>query len=404
MLGSLLSGAVAVGAPASGQPADPPGHNWRPHETMCGSRPADAGPRATRTARDIALASTWHLDRALLRPHATDSPTTAAARRELATIDERLDGVMATYDDARDRAFRADCAARAARNRLSGARADQRRAEKSYRARRHLLVSVLTNDYVGTQLAPLSAVLTAEPGDDVVGELTLLQEMARVQSATVQAAEQARDRLRAATVALGQAESEARGRQEDARTALADAARARRSVLEDVRTSRLLLRAFVLQDRSVREAAAGGYAGRVTFPLESGATFVDQDNFGHQSARWASTHTGDDFSTVCGTPVRAVTAGTVLVRTDQAWSGRWLVMVATDHGSLTTWYAHMQTLDVTPGQLVEAGDRLGQVGEEGNATGCHLHLEVHPAGGTIYQDDTDPGQWLRTVSAYPDGA
>src|SRR5262245_46166807 len=88
VLGSLLAGAVAMAAPASGQRAEPPGLRWRAQET------AGVRPLATEDARDIALASTWHLDRALLRPHATDSTATAAARRELAAINERLSGVM----------------------------------------------------------------------------------------------------------------------------------------------------------------------------------------------------------------------------------------------------------------------------------------------------------------------
>jgi murein DD-endopeptidase MepM/ murein hydrolase activator NlpD len=61
----------------------------------------------------------------------------------------------------------------------------------------------------------------------------------------------------------------------------------------------------------------------------------------------------------------------------------------------------MQALDVVAGQTVHAGDPLGQVGQEGNATGCHLHFEVHPTGGTIYEDDTDPAAWLAQVDAYP---
>jgi hypothetical protein len=163
--------------------------------------------RAAAAARDIALASTWHLDRALLRPHPTDSATTAAARAGLAEIDGRLDEVMTTYDDARDRAARADIAAQAAWTRLAGARADLRRARTAYRARRDLLVSVLTKEYVGTQLAPLAAVLTAEPGEDVLGQLTLMEEMARVQTDTVEAAERAQEHPRPPFGARGRPQS-----------------------------------------------------------------------------------------------------------------------------------------------------------------------------------------------------
>ena len=112
-------------------------------------------------------------------------------------------------------------------------------------------------------------------------------------------------------------------------------------------------------------------------------------------------HTGDDLSTACGTPVLAVNDGTVVIRTDQGWSGPWLVMVTAGDGELATWYAHMQALLVSSGQPVVAGQQIGVVGQAGNATGCHLHLEVHPRGGSIYQDDTDPSQWLETVGVHP---
>jgi murein DD-endopeptidase MepM/ murein hydrolase activator NlpD len=76
-------------------------------------------------------------------------------------------------------------------------------------------------------------------------------------------------------------------------------------------------------------------------------------------------------------------------------------MVSTGTGELTTWYAHMQALLVSDGEQVRAGQQIGVVGQRGNATGCHLHLEVHPSGGSIYQDNIDPSAWLRTVGIYP---
>jgi murein DD-endopeptidase MepM/ murein hydrolase activator NlpD len=139
----------------------------------------------------------------------------------------------------------------------------------------------------------------------------------------------------------------------------------------------------------------------VSFPLAADAPFVDQDNWGASSAHWAQVHTGDDLSAACGTAVLAATDGTVLVRTDQTWSGRWLVLVSTGEGRLSTWYAHMESLRVADGASVRAGQQIGVVGAEGNATGCHLHFEVHPTGGSIYEDDTDPRQWLRAADVYP---
>jgi murein DD-endopeptidase MepM/ murein hydrolase activator NlpD len=134
--------------------------------------------------------------------------------------------------------------------------------------------------------------------------------------------------------------------------------------------------------------------GTVVFPLPRGAAFVDNRNWGGHGAHWAAMHTGTDLSAACGTPVLAATSGRVVISSGQAWAGRWLVQVSTGIGQLTTWYAHMRSLSVADGQPVSAGQRLGEVGDLGNATGCHLHFEVHPRGGSIYQDSVDPSAWL----------
>jgi murein DD-endopeptidase MepM/ murein hydrolase activator NlpD len=93
--------------------------------------------------------------------------------------------------------------------------------------------------------------------------------------------------------------------------------------------------------------------------------------------------------------VYAANTGTVEVDTSQAWAGRWLVKVSAGPKSLTTWYAHMRKVTAARGEKVRAGQQIGEVGAEGNATGCHLHFEVHEKGGSIYgPDNVDPSFWL----------
>ena len=136
--------------------------------------------------------------------------------------------------------------------------------------------------------------------------------------------------------------------------------------------------------------------GPIVTPIASSTRVTDLHNYGNSGGRWSHGHTGTDLSAPCGTPVRAATAGTVVLDTGQAWAGTWLVKVSTGTGRLTTWYAHMQALDVADGELVRAGQLLGEVGNRGNSTGCHLHFEVHPRGGSIYEDGVDPSEWLQT--------
>ena len=142
------------------------------------------------------------------------------------------------------------------------------------------------------------------------------------------------------------------------------------------------------------DCAGPAVGGDVVFPLPANSGYRDNHNFGNRGGNWASVHTGDDLSVACGTPVLAATAGTVVVIRDQSWAGPWLVQVSTGTGQLTTWYAHMRALTVNAGDSVRAGQQIGEVGQLGNTTGCHLHFEVHPRGGSIYEDSIDPSVWL----------
>jgi murein DD-endopeptidase MepM/ murein hydrolase activator NlpD len=378
----------------------------------------DAGDAVeTRAERDLVLASTWHLDPELLVPQATDSARTVAAREELARVNARLPGVVAAYDEARAGAAGAAIRAEVATSQLRKASAVAARARARWESDRALLVSYVTEAYTTDSTGPLGVLVSVGSEQDLLTAMMMLQEVSDTQSTAVEDAARSRDRLQAAAAHLAVVRARAQDRVAAAEAALATATAARERVLGKLRTARTVLEDSVLADqlaaikaRKLARAAASAVApvgvvdgppGHVSFPLPADASFVDQDNWGASSAHWAQVHTGDDLSTACGTPVLAATDGTVLVRTDQTWSGRWLVLVSTGEGRLTTWYAHMQELLVTDGASVRAGQQIGVVGEEGNATGCHLHFEVHPSGGSIYEDDTDPRGWLRAVGVYP---
>jgi poly(beta-D-mannuronate) lyase len=125
---------------------------------------------------------------------------------------------------------------------------------------------------------------------------------------------------------------------------------------------------------------------------------LDANNFGRTGPRWKNGHTGNDYGAPCGSPVLAVHDGTVHIQTGDSWYGKWLVSVNTGPDSLSTNYAHMQSVDVEDGQPVKAGAKLGTVGDLGNSEGCHLHLEVHTKGGDggTNDDAIDPHAWLST--------
>lgn len=113
--------------------------------------------------------------------------------------------------------------------------------------------------------------------------------------------------------------------------------------------------------------------GGWTHPLADG-TYTLSSSFGVSGPLWSSgQHTGQDFAAPLGTPVVAAAAGRVWVESS-SWAGQ---LVRIDHGDgVETRYAHMSRVDVSSGDIVEAGHQVGAVGSEGNSTGPHLHFEV----------------------------
>ncbi len=116
-------------------------------------------------------------------------------------------------------------------------------------------------------------------------------------------------------------------------------------------------------------------------------------------------HTGIDIGASKGTPVMAAAAGTVVwadwglfsgtrnekdpygkaiaIKHDFGWNGKRLYSI----------YAHLDRIDVTPGQVVQAGEQIGLVGETGNTTGPHLHFEVRVKSNSFYST-LNPELWL----------
>lgn len=131
-------------------------------------------------------------------------------------------------------------------------------------------------------------------------------------------------------------------------------------------------------------------------------------------------HRGVDIPAPKGTPVVAVAAGRV-THASNVWASGFSGYgrhVAIEHIDGThSFYAHLESVDVVPGQLVSEGERIGSVGnsvfDRDDRTleregGYHLHFEVSthrypnfeppadaPAG--VEDNRIDPVAWLRAL-------
>lgn len=102
-------------------------------------------------------------------------------------------------------------------------------------------------------------------------------------------------------------------------------------------------------------------------------------------------HEGVDIGASCGSPIRAVLAGTVTEARFSSQSGN---HVRIDHGvvdgkRLETDSLHQSRYVVAVGDQVQRGQVIGYVGSTGLSTECHLHF-------AFYEDGTnsDPAPYL----------
>lgn len=126
---------------------------------------------------------------------------------------------------------------------------------------------------------------------------------------------------------------------------------------------------------------------RVSSPVPGyGVTYP----YGAVDSRYAAGyHTGVDYTAPVGKAVVAVLDGEIVWANDQGGAyGRWLGLRANGRDYV---YCHLDAIHVgaTVGAQVKAGQIIGFVGQSGNATGPHLHLEDRPAGGG-YGSEREP--------------
>jgi murein DD-endopeptidase MepM/ murein hydrolase activator NlpD len=87
-----------------------------------------------------------------------------------------------------------------------------------------------------------------------------------------------------------------------------------------------------------------------------------------------SPHSGTDFKSPEGTPVRSVTEGKVVLVADLFYTGETIII---DHGEgLFSLYAHLSESLVKEEEPVVSGDIIGRVGSTGRSTGAHLHITI----------------------------
>lgn len=90
-------------------------------------------------------------------------------------------------------------------------------------------------------------------------------------------------------------------------------------------------------------------------------------------------HMALDIANAAAPPVLASDTGTVTFSGCIGYGYGCHIII--DHGNgFQTLYAHLSALSVSPGQVVNKGQRIGTMGSTGRSTGTHLHFEVRSGG------------------------
>jgi murein DD-endopeptidase MepM/ murein hydrolase activator NlpD len=86
-------------------------------------------------------------------------------------------------------------------------------------------------------------------------------------------------------------------------------------------------------------------------------------------------HFGYDIAAPTGTPIIAPAGGVVTLAEDDLYYEGGTVFLDHGHG-LVSLFLHMSDVDVEVGDVLQAGDAIGEVGATGRVTGAHLHWAV----------------------------
>ncbi|TCI52163.1 peptidase M23 [Exiguobacterium sp. SH1S21] len=195
-----------------------------------------------------------------------------------------------------------------------------------------------------------------------------------------------------ATAEREQAEAEARAKQEAEAKAAAEA-RARAEAAE---------RAEANQETVTPQEPPATEPEAVTAPV---STFLRPVS-GYVSSRFGprenpltgapESHRGIDIVNATGTPIVSAAPGIVIKAAEATGYGNVVFVSHVVNGQVwTTVYGHLDSITVTAGQRIGAGQTVGTLGNTGWSTGPHLHFELHRGEWAPGQPNAvDPGPYI----------
>jgi hypothetical protein len=126
-------------------------------------------------------------------------------------------------------------------------------------------------------------------------------------------------------------------------------------------------------------AAGKPSGGPLLFPIDEGVVWRGLQRPRKVRGKFHPRHKGIDIGGRQGTEVRAVERG-IVAYADNGIRGYGNLLVTVHGDGSVAFYAHCREVRVFPGQIVERGQVVAEVGQTGLARGPHLHFEYRVNG------------------------
>jgi murein DD-endopeptidase MepM/ murein hydrolase activator NlpD len=163
------------------------------------------------------------------------------------------------------------------------------------------------------------------------------------------------------------------------------------SINRDMRRENDAFIAALSEDTASEILWRGPFKQLLNTAVESG--FADQRDYVYEGQVVDhQTHLGFDLASTAAAPVVAANSGRVV---HAGWLGIYGNCVILDHGmGLQSLYAHLSSIEVDVGQMIDADQQLGRSGATGLAGGDHLHFTMLLHGNAITPIDWWSNQWV----------
>jgi len=123
------------------------------------------------------------------------------------------------------------------------------------------------------------------------------------------------------------------------------------------------------------------------------AAFADQRTYVYKGKEVdRQTHLGFDLASFTGTPIVAANRGKVILAEELGIYGNCVII---DHGlGVQSLYAHLSSMDVKAGDMVEKEQQIGRSGMTGMAAGDHLHFTMLVNGTMVNPVEWWDAHWI----------